>query len=86
MFDGLDSDLVDGLALLEKNDRERQLEARPEYPHADCAVCVHWDKREGKCLRNRDPKKLGPYQACMYCNTDPNKKPEAKPAQTQKLF
>ena len=54
---------------------------RPVYPHPDCAVCVHWYKREGKCLRNRDPKKLGPYQACMYCNTDPCPDPKAKKVQ-----
>jgi hypothetical protein len=55
LFDGLDVDAIDGLLQIKKQEDQERYEARPEYPHADCAVCVHWDKREGKCLRNRDP-------------------------------
>ena len=51
--------------------------------HPDCArPCLYW---EDGCKKGHTPPE-NPYATCFWCNTDPNKKPDAKPAQTQRLF
>lgn len=55
------------------------------FPHADCAVCLHWGK-DGKCRKGRDPAKMGPYQKCWWCNTREKDRKRPGEAETGKLF
>lgn len=54
------------------------------YPHPDCAECIHW---KGRCLKDKDPSSISVYSKCWWCNTKPKPEPEApQEAPTLRLF
>jgi hypothetical protein len=58
--------------------------AAVNFPHADCAECIHWV--EERCLRGHNPSNLGPYQKCWWCNTKTKDRKRFREAETGKLF